>query len=53
MKRVFKFDKWNKALGSRIPNGAEVSIIKFYPRRRVLVSYQGELINVMLWCVPK
>jgi len=53
MIRKFKPDKWNKLLGSRIPDGAEVEIVRFYPRRRVMVSYKGELINTMLWCVPK
>ena len=53
MIRDFKPDKWNKLLGSRIPSSASVEIIKFMPRRRVIVNYQGEIINTMLWCVPK
>jgi len=53
MLRHFKPDKWNKILGSRIPEGAQVEIVKFMPRLRVLISYKGELINTMLWCVPK
>ena len=53
MLRRFKPDKWNKILGSRIPELAQVEVVKFMPRRRVLVSFKGELINTMLWCVPK
>ena len=48
-----KHDKWCRILGARIPDGVEVEIVRFMPRRRVVVSYQGELINTMLWCVPK
>jgi len=51
--RIFKGDKWTKLLGSRIPEGTLVQVIKFYPRRRVLIEYQGELINTMLWCLAK
>ncbi len=51
--RIFKGDKWNKIIGSRIPFGTIVRVIKFYPRRRVLVEYQGELILTMLWCLSK
>jgi len=53
VRRRFKPDKWNKSLGSRIPAGAMVEIVKFMPRRRVLIKYRGELILTMLWCVPK
>jgi len=53
MTRIFKGDKWNKLLGSRIPTGAVVEVIRFYTRRRVLVNYQGEAINTMLWCLGK
>ena len=52
MIRIFKGDKWNKLLGSQIPIGAVVEVIRFYTRRRVLVSYQGEPINTM-WCLSK
>ena len=51
--RIFKWDKWLKLLGSRIPNGSPVEIVRFMPRRRVLIRFQGEVMNTMLWCVPK
>jgi len=51
--RKFRPDKWGKAMGSRIPSGSEVEIVKFMPRRRVLIRYCGELMLTMLWCVPK
>ncbi|KKN35024.1 hypothetical protein LCGC14_0787730 [marine sediment metagenome] len=51
--RIFKGDKWNRLLGSRIPDGAIVKVVKFWPRRRVWVKYQGELMGTMLWCLKK
>lgn len=51
--RRFKWDKWLKLYGSRIPDGYEVEVIKFLSRRRVIVKFQGKFINTMLWCVPK
>lgn len=51
--RHFKPDKWNRVLGSRIPELAKVTIIRFMPRRRVIISFGGEIINTMLWCVPE
>jgi len=51
--RIFKGDKWTKLLGSRIPIGSIVNVVRFYPRRRVIVEYQGEHILTMLWCLKK
>ena len=51
--RIFKGDKWTRSIGSRIPEGAIVSVVKFYPRRRVMVEFQGEQILTMLWCLKK
>lgn len=53
IKRRFKGDKWNRVYGSRIPEGAIVTVIRYYPRRRVLVEYNGVPINTMLWCLRK
>jgi len=53
VKRRFKPDKWNRLLGSRIPAGEEVVVVRFMPRRRALIRYCGELMLTMLWCVPK
>ena len=53
MQRRFKYDRWCRALGARVPDGALVEVVRFMPRRRVVIRYGGELINTMLWCVPK
>jgi hypothetical protein len=39
--------------GSRIPDGAVVEVLRFYPRRRVEVIYNGERMLTMLWCLKK
>jgi len=51
--RIFKGDKWNRLFGSRIPDGALVHVVRFYPRRRVLVEFNGEVIGTMLWNLRK
>jgi len=51
--RIFKGDKWNKLEGSRIPEGAIVKVVKFWPRRRVWVEYNGKVIGTMIWCLKK
>lgn len=51
--RVFKGDRWTRAYGSRIPVGAVVRVLRFMPRRRVLVEYGGEPILTPLWCLKK
>ena len=51
--RIFKGDRWTKLYGSRIPIGAMVRVLRFMPRRRVLVEYQGEPILTMLWALKK
>ena len=51
--RIFKGDRMTRMLGSRIPVGARVRVLRFYPRRRVLVEYGGETILTMLWCLKK
>ncbi len=53
LKKTFKGDKWTRILGSLIPVGAEVDLIKYCYRRRVLVEYQGQTVLTMLWCLDK
>jgi len=53
VERIYKGDKWARILGSRIPIAMVVEVVKFYPRRRVMVEYQGERILTMLWCLEK
>lgn len=50
--RRFRGDKWTRAHGSVIPIGAIVRVLRFYPRRRVLVDYGGPVMT-MLWCLKK
>ncbi len=52
-KRIFKGDKWTEVLGSVIPIGTAVEVIRFCYRRRVLVEYHGVLVLTMLWCLKK
>ena len=52
-KRIYKGDKWNRVLGFRIPAGTIVEVVKFCPRRTVIVEYQGEKIITKLWCLKK
>ena len=51
--RIYKGDKATKIHGSRIPVGAVVNVIKFCPRRTVIVEYLGERIVTKLWCLQK
>jgi len=37
----------------KIPYGALVEVIKFYPRRRALVRWKGELILTMTYLLRK
>ena len=40
-------------MGSRIPHGAAVQVVKFCPRRTVIVEFAGERIITKLWCLKK
>jgi len=51
--RIFKGDKWTKMMGSRIPHGVIVQVVKFCPRRTVIVEYMGERIITKLWCLEE
>jgi hypothetical protein len=53
MTRIFKGDKWNRILGSVIPLGETVNVVRFYPRRRAMVEYNGTSVLTMLWCLEK
>ena len=37
----------------KVPYGAEVEVVKNFPRKRVLVRYQGELILTLQGCLRK
>lgn len=51
--RIWKGDRWTRALGSRVPTGAVVSVERFMPRRRAVIRYEGETVTTMLWCLAK
>ena len=37
----------------KVPVGAEVEVVRNFPRKRVLVRYQGELILTLQGCLRK
>lgn len=51
--RYFKGDKRNKQFGYAVPYGARVEAVRFGPRRKVLVQWNGQLFITMLWCLCK
>ena len=51
--KIYRGDKWTRLLGSIIPIGAPVKVLKYCFRRRVLVEYQGKTILTMLWCLKE
>jgi hypothetical protein len=40
-------------MGSRIPHGSVVKVVKFCPHRTAIVEYNGERIITKLWCLAK
>lgn len=51
--RSYHLDKQQRLLGSLLPEGALVEVVKFLPRRRVLIRFEGILVHTMLWCLRK
>ncbi len=49
--RVFKGDKWTKIIGSRVPIGATIEVVRYCYRRRVIIRYVNEEMMTMLWCL--
>ena len=52
-RRYFKGDKWTRGYGSVVPTGAEVQVLRFFPRRKALVDWQGTRVITMVWCLSK
>jgi len=52
-KAQYKGDKWTVINGAEIPQGAAVDIVRFYPRRRVLVRWEGRLYLTLRWCIER
>ena len=53
MIRRFRYDKWLKLYGSYIPDGDEVEVVSFMPKRRVIVLWNGRKAATFLWCLRK
>jgi hypothetical protein len=51
--RIYRGDKWTRILGSLIPLGTSVKVLKFCYRRRVIVEYQNKPVLTMLWCLVR
>jgi hypothetical protein len=53
VKRTYKGDGATRLHGFTIPEGSHVDVIRFYPRRRVLVRWKGHVYLTLLWCLRK
>jgi len=51
--KVWRAQRTREGYPYIVPVGAEVEVIRNFPKRRVLVSYQGELILTMQGCLRK
>ncbi len=51
--RYFKGDKWTRGYGSAVPMGAEVRVLRFFPRRKALIDWQSTRVVTMVWCLSK
>ena len=54
MKAVWRARQSKEGMTYQVPVGAEVTVVRAYPRRRVLVEYQGKRILTFQGCLrPK
>lgn len=51
--KTYRGDKWARALGSVIPLGATVTVLRNFARRRVLVEWDGRAVLTFQWCLVK
>jgi len=51
MKAIWRARQSKEGMPFQVPIGAEVEIVKFYPRRKVLVNYQGKEILTLQACI--
>ena len=49
----YKPDKWGKAMGTAIPAGAAVTVVRRFARRRVVVEHDGQRVLTFLWCLAQ
>ena len=49
--KVWRASKAKEGMTYQVPKGAEVEVIKCFPKRRVLVDYQGKLILTYQGCL--
>ena len=50
--RCYRGDRWARAYGAAMI-GALVEVVRFMPRRRVLVRHEGRLVLTFLWCLDR
>ena len=50
--RRYRGDRWAKAYGVAMI-GCDVEVVRFMPRRRVLVRHEGRLVLTFLWCLER
>ena len=53
MKAVWRAKHSKEGIPFQVPAGAEVEVLKFYPKRRVLVEYQGQPILTLQACIRR
>lgn len=53
MKAIWRARKSKEGIPFQVPVGAEVEILRFYPKRHILVEYQGEKIHTLQACVSQ
>lgn len=51
--KVWRAIKSKEGIPFKVPVGSIVEVIKNYPRKRVLISYDGELILTLQSCLRK
>ena len=52
MERRYRGDKWARFYQSGMI-GQLVTVLRFFPRRRVLIQWQGKPYLTFLWCLTK
>lgn len=52
-KKLWRANRSKEGIPFKVPVGALVEVVRNYPRRRVLISYQGKLILTYQGCLKK
>lgn len=51
--KCWRASKSKEGMPYQVPVGAMVEVVKFYPKRRVLVRYRGKLILTYQGCLKE